>query len=101
MAAARTGSLETVRLLLARGADVKAKEGGLGHTALMLAAAAREPCAVVQMLIEAPGPSERPLHGPARQKGRRIFGFFYRSPFFGLALASRSIPRSLAAASRR
>ena len=35
MAAARTGSLETVRLLLAKGADVKARETGLGHTALM------------------------------------------------------------------
>jgi ankyrin repeat protein len=38
MAVARTGNIESARLLLERGADVNAKESWLGQTALMWAA---------------------------------------------------------------
>ena len=52
MIAARTGRVEAVRVLLARGADVNAKERWYGQTALMWAAAENHP-AVVQALIDA------------------------------------------------
>ena len=50
--ASNAAFLETVRLLLAKGADVKARETGLGHTALMFAAIENHP-AIVQALAEA------------------------------------------------
>ena len=52
MIASRTGRVEVVRLLLARGADVNAKERWYGQTALMWAAAENHP-AVVRALIDA------------------------------------------------
>ena len=52
MIASRTGRVEVVRLLLARGADVNAKERWYGQTALMWAAAENH-AAVVQALIDA------------------------------------------------
>jgi ankyrin repeat protein len=51
MTAARTGSGEAVRLLLARGADVNAREQILGETALIWAAAENHP-AVIKALVE-------------------------------------------------
>ena len=51
MTAARTGNAETVSRLLARGADVNAKESSFGETALMWAAAEDHP-AVVTLLAE-------------------------------------------------
>jgi ankyrin repeat protein len=50
MEAARSGSLEAVRLLLAHGADVNARERGRQQTALMWAAARRH-AAIVRLLI--------------------------------------------------
>lgn len=50
MTAARSGSLEAVKLLLDHGADVNAKESRRGQTALMWAAAERHPD-VMQALI--------------------------------------------------
>ena len=57
--AARCGSAEAVRLLIASGADLRAKEfsGTVEWTALELAAA-RGDEAIVQLLIEAPGGQE-------------------------------------------
>ena len=52
MIAARQGNVAAVRSLLAHGADVDAKEGAQGQTALMWAAARRQP-GVVQVLLEA------------------------------------------------
>ena len=51
MAAARTGSVEAVKALLASGANVNAKETSRGQTALMWAVAQRHPD-VVRALIE-------------------------------------------------
>jgi ankyrin repeat protein len=51
MSCARTGNLEAVKLLMARGANVNAREKGRGQTALMWAAAARHP-EIVKTLIE-------------------------------------------------
>jgi len=51
MAVARTGQVETARLLLGQGADVNAAENWGGQTALMWAAAQRQP-AMVTLLIE-------------------------------------------------
>ena len=51
MTAARSGSAEVVKALLARGADVNAKDATRGQTALMWAVAQRHP-AVVRTLIE-------------------------------------------------
>jgi len=51
MTAARTGNAETVRMLIARGADANARESSLGETALMWAAAENHPEAV-RALIE-------------------------------------------------
>jgi ankyrin repeat protein len=52
MAAARTGNVDAVKLLLAHGADVRAGEGWHKQTALMYAAAANAP-ATVQALLDA------------------------------------------------
>ena len=52
MIASRTGRVEAVRVLLAHGADVNAKERWYGQTALMWAAAENH-AAVVQALIDA------------------------------------------------
>jgi ankyrin repeat protein len=51
MIAARTGSADVMRLLLASGGDANAKEGVRGQTALMWAAAERHP-QVVKLLLE-------------------------------------------------
>ncbi|HEY8520023.1 MAG TPA: ankyrin repeat domain-containing protein [Gammaproteobacteria bacterium] len=51
MAAARTGNLEAAELLLDAGADINAKEQWGGQSALMWAAAQRQP-AMVKLLIE-------------------------------------------------
>ena len=52
MSCARTGSVEAVKALLARGASVNQREPRLGQTALMWAVAGRHP-GVVQVLLEA------------------------------------------------
>ncbi len=52
MTAARTGSAETIKALIARGADVKARERRKGQTALMWAAAENN-VAAIRALIEA------------------------------------------------
>jgi len=52
MTAARSGSLESMRLLLTRGADPNAQEGWYGETALMWAASQNH-AAAVKLLIEA------------------------------------------------
>ena len=51
MTAARTGNVETVKSLLAHGADVNAKESPRGQTALMWAVAEKHP-EVARMLID-------------------------------------------------
>jgi ankyrin repeat protein len=51
MTAARTGNVETVKSLLAHGADVNAKEDPRGQTALMWAVAEKHP-EVARMLID-------------------------------------------------
>jgi ankyrin repeat protein len=51
MTAARTGNVDTVKLLLAHGADVNAKESARGQTALMWAVAERH-SEVARLLIE-------------------------------------------------
>jgi ankyrin repeat protein len=51
MAVARTGNVEAAKVLLAKGADVNAKEQWGGQTALMWAAAQRQP-AMVQLLVK-------------------------------------------------
>jgi len=51
MTAARTGNVETVKSLLAHGADVNAKESPRGQTALMWAVAGKHP-EVARMLID-------------------------------------------------
>ena len=52
MTAARTGKVDAVKVLLRYGADVNAKEGWHGQTALMWAAAEGHP-AVIRSLVEA------------------------------------------------
>ena len=52
MTAARTGNVEAVRALVARGADVNARERWFGETALMWAAAENH-ADVVRLLVEA------------------------------------------------
>jgi ankyrin repeat protein len=52
MIASRTGNLEAVKLLLAHGADVNAKEAARGQTALMWAISDRQPQAA-KLLIDA------------------------------------------------
>jgi len=51
MTAARTGNVDTVKSLLAHGADVNAKESARGQTALMWAVAEKHP-EVARMLID-------------------------------------------------
>ena len=60
MTAARTGRVEAVRLLIARGADVHAKEGRRGQTALIWAAAEGH-VAVLEELIKAGADFRTPL----------------------------------------
>jgi ankyrin repeat protein len=52
MTASRTGTVEAVKLLLGRGADVHAREAWFGETALMWAAAENH-ASVVRLLVEA------------------------------------------------
>ena len=60
MTAARTGKVEAVRVLLARGADVHAKEPRRGQTALMWAAAEGH-VEVIEALIKAGADFRTPL----------------------------------------
>ena len=60
MTAARTGKVDAVRVLLARGADVHAKEPRRGQTALMWAAAEGH-VAVIEELIKAGADFRTPL----------------------------------------
>ncbi len=59
MDAARTGNGEIVRMLLARGADAKARENTLGETALMWAAAENHPDAVRALIEHGADPNAR------------------------------------------
>jgi ankyrin len=95
--AARTGRPEPVRLLLARGADIHATDGWLGQTALM-AAAAENHGAVVQMLIEqGTNVNARSKALPAEPQRDRIAGLalqplnttFPRGGFTALMFAAR------------
>ena len=60
MTAARTGKADAVKVLLARGANVNAKERWQGETALMWAAAENH-AAAVKALVEAGADIERPF----------------------------------------
>ena len=59
MIAARTGSAEIVRMLLARGANPNARENTLGETALMWAAAEDHPGAVRALIEHGADPNAR------------------------------------------
>jgi len=50
MVVARTGRVEAARLLIARGANVNAKETWRGQTALMWASAQRQPAIVTELI---------------------------------------------------
>jgi ankyrin repeat protein len=59
MIAARSGNADIVRMLLARGANSKARESSLGETALMWAAAANQAEAVRVLIERGADPNER------------------------------------------
>src|SRR5207244_4291264 len=63
MTAARTGKVEALKVLLARGADVNARESTRGQTALMWAAAEGN-AAAVSLLVEAGADVNARSHGP-------------------------------------
>ncbi len=88
MTAARTGSVDAVQALLARGADVNARERWFGETAMMWAAAENH-AAVVRVLLEA-GADVNARSTRARRAGPRV----------SRAAAART-RRSRAAAGRR
>jgi len=69
MTAARTGDPDTVRLLLARGADPDAREESRGQTALMWAAA-RNNVSVVRILAEMGAEIEARTDNPSATPGR-------------------------------
>ena len=83
MTAARTGDAASVKLLLARGADVNVKEGWKGQTALMWAAAENN-AAAIKVLIEAGAERQRPL------QDRRV----HAAPVCGPRRARRRVARA-------
>ena len=67
MTAARTGSVDAVKRLLAAGADVNARERWFGETALMWAAAENHADAV-RALVEAGADDQRALDARSRRR---------------------------------
>ncbi len=73
--AARRGALDTLKLLLARGAQVNAASTGDGRTPLMLAA--REPAgleAVIELLLHGADPNLRAHDGSTALMGAAVWG---------------------------
>ena len=77
MVVARTGNVESARLLLAAGADINVKEEWGGQSALMWAAAQSQPEMVKFLVANGADPDARGLErrlaaqDPRRSRGRR------------------------------